>query len=92
MFNVEGFRFDKTEMKISIWNGWGRWGCEGTPLGLEYTIPRRAATPPPPKKKPGTPKCGLGQIRKLTQFYLSLLGVSRVTRTRRRTGGKSGNV
>jgi hypothetical protein len=36
--------------------GWGRWGCEGTPLGLEYTIPRRAATP----KKPRNTKCGLG--------------------------------
>ena len=27
-----------------------------------------------------------------TQFHLSLLGVSRVARTRRRTGGESGNV
>jgi hypothetical protein len=32
----------------------GRWGCEGTPLGLEYTIPRRAATPPPPQKTRNT--------------------------------------
>jgi hypothetical protein len=46
----------------------------------------------PKKKKPGTPKCRLGHIRKLMQFHLSLLGVSRVTRTRRRTGGESGNV
>jgi hypothetical protein len=45
----------------------------------------------PPKKR-GTPKCGLGHIRKLTQFHLSLLGDSRITRTRRRTGGESGNV
>jgi hypothetical protein len=45
-----------------------------------------------PKKKPGTPKCGQRHIWKLTQFHLSLLGVSRVTRTRRRTGGKSWNV
>jgi hypothetical protein len=39
----------------------------------------RAATPPPPQKNPGTPKCGLGHIRELTQVHLSLLGVSRVT-------------
>jgi hypothetical protein len=46
----------------------------------------------PPPKNPGTPKCGLGHIGKLTQFHLSLLWVSRVTRTRRRTGGESGNI
>jgi hypothetical protein len=44
------------------------------------------------KKRGGTPTCGLGHIRKLMQFHLSLLGVSRVTRTRRKTGGESGNV
>jgi hypothetical protein len=32
--------------------GW--WGCEMTPLGLEYNIPRRAATPPPPKENRNT--------------------------------------
>jgi hypothetical protein len=48
----------------------GGWGSEETPLRLEYTIPRRVAT----QKKPGTPKCGLGHIRKLMQYHLSLLG------------------
>jgi hypothetical protein len=45
-----------------------------------------------PKKKTETPKCGLGHIRKLMQVHLSLLGVSRVTRMRRRSGSESGNI
>jgi hypothetical protein len=58
----------------------------------DSSTPTLEGQQPPPQRKTGTPKCGLGYIRKLTQFQLSLLGVSRVTRTRRRTGGESGNV
>jgi hypothetical protein len=59
---------------------------------LDSSKPSLEGQQPKKKKKPGTPKCGLGHIRKLTQFHLSLLGVSQVTQTRRRTGSESGNV
>jgi hypothetical protein len=58
----------------------------------DLSTPSLEGQQPKKKKKPGTPKCGLGHIRKLTQFHLSLLVVSGVTWTRRQTGGESGNV
>jgi hypothetical protein len=70
----------------------GDGGVKGPHLDSSTPSLEGQQPPPSPKKSPGTPKCGLGHIRKMKQFYLSLLGVSWVTQTRRQTGGESGNV
>jgi hypothetical protein len=76
------------ELRVRLGTGGG--GCVKGPHSDSSTPSLEGQQPPP--KKPGTLKCGLGHISKLTQFHLSLLEVSLVTRTRRRTGGESGNV